>query len=112
MKKRLLHEAEYSVFDDGEACDTDTVEDIPDESAFSDLILINEENRKRISEMIAELDPIYRDILFLRYRYAMKNGEIARLLNISESAVKVRYLRAKKLLLKKRGKELDEMRKT
>ena len=62
--------------------------------------------------MIAELDPIYRDILFLRYRYAMKNGEIARLLNISESAVKVRYLRAKKLLLKKRGKELDEMRKT
>jgi RNA polymerase sigma factor (sigma-70 family) len=62
--------------------------------------------------MIEELDPIYRDILLLRYRHAMKNGEIAKLLNISESAVKVRYLRAKKLLLQKRGKELDEMRKT
>ena len=111
-KKRLLHEAEYPVFNDGEACDTGTVEDIPDESAFSDRILINEENRKRIAEMIGELDPIYRDVLLLRYRYDMKNGEIAGLLNISEGAVKVRYLRAKKLLLKKRGKELDEMRKT
>lgn len=111
-KKRLLNEAEYPVFDDGEARDTDAATDIPDESAFSDRILINEENRKRITAMIEELDPIYRDILLLRYRYAMKNGEIAKLLNISESAVKVRYLRAKKLLLQKRGKELDEMRKT
>ena len=111
-KKRLLNEAEYPVFDDGEARDTDAATDIPDESAFSDRILINEENRKRITAMIEKLDPIYRDILLLRYRYAMKNGEIAGLLNISESAVKVRYLRAKKLLLQKRGKELDEMRKT
>ena len=111
-KKRLLNEAEYPVFDDGEAHDTDAATDIPDESAFSDRSLINEENRKRITAMIEELDPIYRDILLLRYRYDMKNGEIAGLLNISESAVKVRYLRAKKLLLKKRGKELDEMRKT
>jgi RNA polymerase sigma-70 factor (ECF subfamily) len=111
-KKRLLMETEYPAFDDGEARDPAAVENIPDESAFSDLILINEENRKRIAEMIEELDPIYRDILYLRYRYSMKNAEIAKILNISESTVKVRYLRAKRILLQKRGKELDEMRKT
>ena len=111
-KKRLLAETEYPAFDDGEARDTGAAENIPDESAFSDLILINEENRKRITEMIEELDPIYRDILYLRYRYSMKNAEIAKILNISESTVKVRYLRAKRLLLQKRGRELDEMRKT
>ena len=105
-------ETEYPAFDDGEARDPAAVENIPDESAFSDLILINEENRKRIAEMIEELDPIYRDILYLRYRYSMKNAEIAKILNISESTVKVRYLRAKRILLQKRGKELDEMRKT
>lgn len=87
------------------------IESIPDENMFSDLILINEENRKRLSEMIEELDPIYRDVLYLRYQYSMKNQEIAKILKVSESVVKVRYHRAKKILLQKRGQELDEMRK-
>ena len=65
-----------------------------------------------LSEMIEELDPIYRDVLYLRYQYSMKNQDIAKLLKVSESVVKVRYHRAKKILLQKRGKELDEMRKS
>lgn len=87
------------------------IENVPDEDMFSDLILINEESRKRISQMIEELDPLYRDVLYLRYQYSMKNQDIAKILKVSESVVKVRYHRAKKILLQKRGKELDEMRK-
>ena len=70
---------------------------------------------KKYYDMILAEDPLNWEPVFysVYYSYAtMKNGEIAKLLNISESAVKVRYLRAKKLLLQKRGKELDEMRKT
>ena len=110
-KDKLQNETEYKPDFDGEADGMNALESIADEDAFSDRILIDEENRKRIAKMIEELAPIYRDVLSLRYQYAMKNEEIAKILNISESAVKVRYLRAKKLLLKKRGDELDEMRK-
>ena len=87
------------------------IESVSDDGMFVDLIVINEESRKRISEMIEELDPIYKDVLYLRYQYSMKNQDIAKMLKISESVVKVRYHRAKKILLQKRGKELDEMRK-
>ena len=67
--------------------------------------------RVALRDLIAELDPIYRDVLYLRYQCSMKNPDIAQLLNVSENVVKVRYHRAKKILLQKRGKELDEMRK-
>ena len=87
------------------------IESVSDDGMFVDLIVINEESRKRISEMIEKLDPIYKDVLYLRYQYSMKNQDIAKMLKISESVVKVRYHRAKKILLQKRGKELDEMRK-
>lgn len=97
--------------DDEMESDNGRMENIPDEEALADSILISSENQKRIAAMIEELEPIYRDILFLRYRYAMKNQEIAKILNISENAVKVRYHRARKILLEKRGRELDEMRK-
>ena len=87
------------------------IESVSDDGMFVDLIVINEESRKRISEMIEKLDPIYKDVLYLRYQYSMKNQDIAKMLKVSESVVKVRYHRAKKILLQKRGKELDEMRK-
>ena len=87
------------------------IESVSDDGMFVDLIVINEESRKRISEMIEKLDPIYKDVLYLRYQYSMKNQDIAKMLKISENVVKVRYYRAKKILLQKRGKELDEMRK-
>ena len=87
------------------------IESVSDDGMFVDLIVINEESRKRISEMIEDLDPIYKDVLYLRYQYSMKNQDIAKLLKVSESVVKVRYHRAKKILFQKRGKELDEMRK-
>ena len=110
-KMKRINEGKRKPYTDDETNDYIDIESIPDEDTFSERILINEESRKRISEMIAELDPIYRDVLYLRYQYSMKNPDIAQLLNVSENVVKVRYHRAKKILLQKRGKELDEMRK-
>ena len=111
-KIKHINERKRKLYTNEEIDDNDVdIENIPDEDMFSDLILINEENRKRISEMIEELDPLYRDVLYLRYQYSMKNQDIAKILKVSESVVKVRYHRAKKILLQKRGKELDEMRK-
>lgn len=74
-------------------------------------ILINEENRKRLSELIAELDTIYQDVLYFRYQMWMTHAEIAKLLSISENTVKIRLYRARNILLKTRSKELNELRK-
>ena len=109
-KKKRIHE-EKRTFHTVDESDDHFIETIPEQDISVDMILINEENKHRISEMIEELDPIYKDILYLRYQYSMKNQDIAKILNVSETVVKVRYHRAKKILLRKRGKELDEMRK-
>ena len=111
-KIKHINEGKHKPYTDDETDEKDlAIESVSDDDMFVDLIVINEESRKLISEMIEELDPIYRDVLYLRYQYSMKNQDIAKILKVSESIVKVRYHRAKKILLQKRGKELDEMRK-
>lgn len=81
-----------------------------DQGQYAD-ILINEENRKRLSELISELEVIYQDVLYLRYQMWMTHAEIAKLLSLSENTVKVRLYRARKILLKTRSEELNELRK-
>ena len=111
-KAKHINEIDRKPFiDDETGDDRINIEEFPDGELFADSLLINKESRMRITGMIEEVGPIYRDVLFLRYQYSMKNQDIAKILQISESAVKVRYLRAKKILLQKRGRELDEMRK-
>lgn len=111
-KIKHINEGKHKPYTDDETDEKDlAIESVSDDGMFVDLIVINEESRKRISEMIEKLDPIYKDVLYLRYQYSMKNQDIAKILKVSESIVKVRYHRAKKILLQKRGKELDEMRK-
>lgn len=109
-KRRNKFETQFNVYwdDDSECSD---IEDIADNNITIDSMLINVENQKRISEMIEALKPIYRDVFQLRYKYSISNQDIARILKISEGAVKVRYLRAKKMLLQKWEEELNEMRK-
>jgi RNA polymerase sigma-70 factor (ECF subfamily) len=102
-KKKKIQESTDSVEDD--------IEKIPDFNAISaDKILLNHENQKRIFEMIKELNPIYQDIIYLRYHYGMKHADIAHFLNISENLVKTRYCRAKKILLQRWREELNEIR--
>lgn len=89
----------------------DTEMEFTDDQGQYDDILINEENRKRLSELISELEVIYQDVLYLRYQMWMTYSEIAKLLSITESTVKVRLYRARKILLKTRSEELNELRK-
>ena len=89
----------------------DTEMEFTDDQGQYDDILINEENRKRLAELISELDMIYQDVLYLRYQMWMTNAEIAKLLSVSENTVKVRLYRARKILLKTRSEELNELRK-
>ena len=89
----------------------DTEMEFADDLEPFESILINEENQKRLSELISELDKIYQDVLYFRYQMWMTNAEIAKLLSISENTVKVRLYRARNILLKTRSKELNELRK-
>lgn len=82
-----------------------------DDAEGLDDILINKETRRLLDEMIAQIPPVYRDILSFRYDLSLKYSEIARLLGVSESVVKVRLYRAKQALLKTKKEELYELRK-
>ena len=74
-------------------------------------IMVEKESKRELLQMIAELDDVYKDVLLLRYQYKLSNRKIADILKISENSVSVRLHRAKKILLKEREAELDEIRK-
>ena len=99
---------ELSLDEPDENCETAELSDGAD--GIED-ILINKETRRRLNEIIAQIPPVYRDILFFRYDLSLKYSEIARLLGVSESVVKVRLYRAKQALLKTKKEELYELRK-
>lgn len=60
--------------------------------------LITEQNLSRLLEYIKELKPHYQEVIQLRYFQEMSYQEIAEQLNEPLSNVKVKLLRAKKLL--------------
>ena len=84
--------------------------EVIDEDAYVDKIVINEENVKRLTELIDELAPIYSDLLFFKGVMHMRTSEIAKMLGISEGLVSMRLTRARRILLKKRGDELNDIR--
>ena len=74
-------------------------------------ITVSKESKQRLAQIISELDDVYKDVLVLQVQYKMNVREIADILKISTNTVNVRLYRAKKILLEKRGEELDEIRK-
>jgi RNA polymerase sigma-70 factor (ECF subfamily) len=52
------------------------------------------ERRERVRRAISELPPIYREILVLRHLEQLSTAETAAVLQIGQSAVKMRHLRA------------------
>lgn len=110
-KRRSLEVGMFMASDSWDADECDIEMNLADDSNRTDDIVINEENRKRLSELISGLHTIYQDVLYLRYVMWMSGAEIARILSISESTVNIRLHRARKILLNTRGKELDELRK-
>lgn len=110
-KRRSFEVSMYININSHDFDEEETEIEIADGAENFDDILITEENKKRLSELISELDVIYQDVLYLRYQMWMSNSEIAKLLGVSENVVKVRLHRAKAILLKTRRDELNELRK-
>ena len=71
-------------------------------------ILITNESIRILIDSIKQLNPIYRDVLLLKYDSCLSNEEIAHLLQISQAVVRKRLERGKKLLIKfiERNEEL------
>ena len=107
-KRRSVEISIYAKSNDFDEDDTE-IEFADDQGQYAD-ILISDENHKRLSELISELEVIYQDVLYLRYQMWMTNAEIAKLLSISENTVTVRLYRARKILLRTRSEELNELR--
>ena len=59
--------------------------------------------RLELQELLKELPPIYRAVLYLQYYVGYKPAEIARILAITPSGVFMRLSRARKLLKTKTG---------
>lgn len=61
----------------------------------------NAESYEELLTEIRALEPIYRDVILLKYLYEYGNFEISAMLGISEATVRVRLMRAKRLLKNK-----------
>ena len=71
---------------------------IADSSPSVEDALITEQNLSRLLQFIKELKPHYQEVIQLRYFQEMSYQEIAEQLNEPLSNVKIKLLRAKKLL--------------
>lgn len=66
--------------------------------------------RITIRDLISELNDPYREVIILRYYHDLTYEQIAQVLDISLSTVKIRLFRAKKMLKRMLGEKTDEMR--
>ncbi len=105
-KKRMQQETDYYVPDEEQEIEME----FPSREELPVDILINEENRRRLTELIGELPPIYQNVLYFRYQMNLSGSETAKLLRVSESVVKTRLHRARKILLETRSRELYALR--
>ncbi|MBM6500739.1 MAG: sigma-70 family RNA polymerase sigma factor [Flavobacterium sp.] len=71
---------------------------VADSSPSAEDELITEQNLSRLLQFIKELKPHYQEVIQLRYFQEMSYQEIAEQLNEPLSNVKIKLLRAKKLL--------------
>ena len=80
------------------------VDSIPDDTNPADSI-IESEDYETLLKQIRTLEPIYRDVLLMKYLYEYENSLIAEMTGVSETTVRVRLMRAKVLLKKALGQE-------
>ena len=82
-----------------QSTDVDAVSrDVVDETLGPEDQLIRSQNLYKLLQQVKSLKPIYRDVIQLRFFQELSHREIAIQLGLSLSNVKVRLLRAKKLL--------------
>ena len=65
--------------------------------------VVRDETVRETAALIDSLPEAQRDVIVLKYRYDMREKEIARLLGISETAVSSRIMRAKERIKKQLG---------
>ena len=78
--------------------DEDIVYDIPDESPTPEDKIIREQNLAKLLRDIKKLKPHYQEVINLRYFQELTYKEISTELKEPMSNIKVKLLRAKKLL--------------
>ena len=82
-----------------QSTDVDEVgRDVIDETLGPEDQLIRSQNLDKLLQQVRSLKPIYRDVIQLRFFQELSHKEMATQLELSLSNVKVRLLRAKKLL--------------
>ena len=82
-----------------QSTDVDEVSrDVIDETLGPEDQLIRSQNLDKLLQQVRSLKPIYRDVIQLRFFQELSHKEMATQLGLSLSNVKVRLLRAKKLL--------------
>ncbi|MGV6829591.1 MAG: RNA polymerase sigma factor [Flavobacteriales bacterium] len=76
----------------------DQVKKIPDQNPTPEDKLITEQNLSELLRYIKQLKPHYQDVINLRYFQEMSYLEISKTLDVPLNNIKVRLLRARKLL--------------
>lgn len=82
--------------------------DIEDTTANVQQNAVDNETAQIISKAIDQLDSEYRDLIYLKYYYNMRNIDIARVMNIDVNTVNGRIFRAKRKLREVLGEERYE----
>ena len=94
----MLRKKKISLFVDMTDEEDHQAYNVADTTPSAEDKLITEQNLSRLLEYIKELKPHYQEVIQLRYFQEMSYQEIAEQLNEPLSNVKVKLLRAKKLL--------------
>jgi len=87
-----------SIYEQTTDASEEHIKKIPDQSPSQEDLLITEQNLAELLRFIKKLKPHYQEIINLRYFQEMSYNEISDQLEEPLSNVKVRLLRAKKLL--------------
>lgn len=95
---------ESSVIDDEEREEME----FPDEAANVEEIILSKETAEIVSKHIQKLPIHLQDTLQLVYGFGYSNVEAAQILHVTPNAVTLRLFKARKLLKKKFGGELNE----
>lgn len=94
----LLRKKKSSLFIDISDEEDDIAYSIADSTPSAEDKLITEQNLSRLLQFIKELKPAYQEVIQMRYFQEMSYQEIAEDLNEPLNNVKIKLLRAKKLL--------------
>jgi RNA polymerase sigma factor (sigma-70 family) len=94
----LLRKRKRNVLDSSEAAESDAIKSVLDEGPTVEDRLITEQDLASLLHLIKTLKPHYQQVINLRYFNELSYADIARELGEPVNNVKVKLLRAKKLL--------------